>query len=296
VGIPLDLEELGPQLLPGAGEEVQQRTKQARRRDALRFTGVVLAEAFPLFLAVMVALVSALAARRGIRLPGDTPTEQVAGIVWFAFATGATSMAVIEAAKRLFGLRGLYQHRQVRMWLIDRSPSEPAGRNAYQQLLAALGVVAPGSGSRELLRRHHLRRLFNLPIEQVAGQVRSAADLAIVNPRGYGYLLVALAGTYDIETGPEGSDADAESSVELQLAHAVNSGVDALQIAVGEGWRRYVRSTAVLVSGLLGLALARFADLDPSAIGAYVLAALLLGGFLAWFLRDVTAVVERWRR
>jgi hypothetical protein len=81
-----------------------------------------------------------------------------------------------------------------------------------------------------------------------------------------------------------------------ERALRARAGIDALQISVGERWRRYVRSTAVWVSGVVAILLIRYGDFAQASRPTFILTALLLGGVVAWFARDVSAGVERWRR
>lgn len=72
--------------------------------------------------------------------------------------------------------------------------------------------------------------------------------------------------------------------------------LEQLQIRVGNRWRHYVRATAAWVAGALGLAIAYWGPGDVLVSRATPIAALAVGGFLAWLARDLTAAVERWRR
>jgi hypothetical protein len=288
-------------------------------RDLLRVAWVALSAAFPVGLAIVIGVASVMAANKRFELPGKTLGEQVTGILAFVVVSGLCSMAMIETAKRLFRLRGWYQHHQVRLWLENRSSDEEAFGMAYSQLLTAIGS-APAFGrssryNRSILwhviyglvsYRRYIAQVFDLPIEQLAAQIRMAADLAIVDPDRNFALLASIAALDDETSGVvresglyrmrEAVNVETESTEELRIAHLVRAGVDALQISVGEGWRRYIQAWAVSISGLVGFYLARYAGLEPEVASVYVLASLVLGGFFAWFARDLTAVVERWRR
>jgi hypothetical protein len=75
----------------------------------------------------------------------------------------------------------------------------------------------------------------------------------------------------------------------------VRAGIDQLQVSIGHRWRRYVRSAAVGLSGLIGIAIVEASEVPTRQRGLDILAALLVGGFVAWFARDVAALVERLR-
>lgn len=91
---------------------------------------------------------------------------------------------------------------------------------------------------------------------------------------------------------------------ELLLEEAESRGrasVDLLQISIGNRWRVFVSGFALGLSGLFGLFLNHGLLLDQrsnSGAGPIVVAfiSIFAGGFLAWFIRDVSAGIERWRR
>ncbi len=253
--------------------------------------------------------------------PAPTATALLGGVLLFSLAAGAGSMAVIQLAKQILGVRGLYQEYKVRRWLAGRTDgkgnSHGAGKSAYRDLSRGLGY---GRGQEGTLGRSEERALFNLPIEQLAAQVSLAADMAISYPREYPALLEALAGQHDAPAsapsiatdertapssgtpGPPGKSAPnadgravAVNERDIRLSYQVRSGVDALQLYVGQGWRRTVRLGAVLISGLLGVIWVGFLDIHPGLRIGYILSALILGGFISWFLRDLVAIVERLR-
>lgn len=63
----------------------------------------------------------------------------------------------------------------------------------------------------------------------------------------------------------------------------------------GYRWRNYVRSTAMWLSGLFGIAIVEASRVTGPDRGLDILAALLVGGFFSWFARDITASIERLR-
>jgi hypothetical protein len=259
----------------------------------VRMTAISLADQFPVLLAWWIVLLAIQAVRDRAQLPGATPTAQATSILWFAVITGLCSMALLETAKRLASLRGFYQERQISAWFRSRASRMILEQDPFVQLLRAMGAQDRGVrlGDSYILENRYRHRLFNLPIEQLVAQIRLAADVAIVNPQQHRALLVALAGSESLWL-----DVEDNSVQQLELAHQVRAGIDALQISIGESWRRYVRALAVSISGLVGLLLASFAGIEGRAGEIYVLASLVLGGFFAWLARDLTAAVERWRR
>jgi hypothetical protein len=166
------------------------------------------------------------------------------------------------------------------------------------------------------LSQREFRRVFDLPTEQLCAQISIAADLAMSRPNDFAELLLAL-------TGPSGLkqiDALAQPSLVLADGHiirepdednlepvydnmayplvsqGVRTGVDLLQISLGQRWRRGIQWSAVIVSGGLGV-VAAFLLREPVTTQVLLgVAALVLGGFFAWLVRDLVAIVERARR
>lgn len=228
--------------------------------------------------------------------PAPNATALLGSVLLFSLAAGAGSMAVIQLAKQILGMRAFYQQYRVRRWLEGRGETA-TWKPAYEDLIRALGY---GKGKKRTLRGSEERALFNLPVEQLAAQVSLAADLTLRYPREYGSLLDALTGQReDAERKPSASNGNAVASEaterDIRLSYQVRGGVDGLQLYVGQGWRRTVRLAAVLISGLLGVTWFRFLKIYPSLSVAYILSALILGGFISWFLRDLVAIAERLR-
>jgi hypothetical protein len=228
-------------------------------------------------LIVAVVVIAVIDATGGITLEGEAGTA-IRDLLWFALLCGLASSATIEILKRVFSLRGLYQMRQTEVWLADRAKG---GTEPFDQLLDVMGLK-PGPEA---------VRVFNLPTEQLIAQIGVATDvlLARQNPdEPLNPLIVALAGQHASARG-EGSDTTA-------LAQSIEVGVDHLQISLSERWRGYVQSAALWIAGAYGIALVETADISEDADSLYMLAALLIGGMIAWSVRDLAAVLERARR
>jgi hypothetical protein len=99
-----------------------------------------------------------------------------------------------------------------------------------------------------------------------------------------------------IDRSADGDDDDRADAALGTLARSVRSGLDVLQASIGRQWSRAVRTWAVALSGALGVVLVMFIRISPLQRVLFVLAALLLGSFFAWLVRDLTAVVERVRQ
>jgi hypothetical protein len=193
------------------------------------------------------------------------------------------------------------------------SASESASSLAASSLAASQRRLAAEELEEALLggrAKRALRDVFDLPIEQLCAQISSAADLAITEPDRNAELLLGLMGptglTHIDSLAPpqrivdgrierkepaHSEKADAYSPV----AQGVRTGIDVMQISVGQRWRRGVQGSAVLISGILGVIGVFFARVTWPTRGLFILAALVFGGFFAWLVRDLTAIVERIR-
>lgn len=229
-------------------------------------------------LIVGVVVYAVIDAMGGITLEGEADAA-IRDLLWFALLCGLASSATIEILKRVFSLRGLYQRRQTKVWLANRTYQ---GLEPFDELIDAMG----------LRRSSEATRVFNLPTEQLIAQVSAATDVLLARQgpeHPPSRLVEALAGRH-------GPSPEEDRNHERFLAQRIEVGVDQLQISLSERWRGYVQSAALWVAGVYGIALEQTADISEDAGSLFVLAALLVGGMIAWTVRDLSAVIERARR
>jgi len=157
---------------------------------------------------------------------------------------------------------------------------------------------------------------FDLPLEQLSGQISAGAERAIVDPRRHGPILLRLANAageddvlslfkahYELHSKrrsrlpPKGADEANERYMRARarVEERVRRSIDCLQIETGYYWRRSLRALSVALAAILGLTAAlnarEFLASVPTA-----LATGITGGFFAMLARDVAAIVERLRR
>lgn len=94
--------------------------------------------------------------------------------------------------------------------------------------------------------------------------------------------------------GRAGADGSRDEDQAFQAGQRARGAIDSLQLAVGERWRRSVQAASVLAAALAGLLIQLARPSDTRWL--YVVAAALIGGPLAWTIRDLAAAIERWRR
>ncbi len=238
---------------------------------------------------------------------GGTQPVTVRDMAALAFISGLTSCAVVEAAKRILRLRGYYQERQIRLWVMDRAPDSKTGSTGLLELVGAAGIrpspIEAGERSAAeadpeaearlgvaVVRSQRDRlELFDLPMEQLAGQIGEAVELMLKQPTSLPSLARIMTGR------PADQIVDSDLVVDRRATQQARAALDNLQITIGRRWRRYVAGNALWLSGLVGLGLMQFSDevRDSRLAGAV---ALFVGGFLSWVIRDAAVAVERARR
>ncbi len=221
-------------------------------------------------------------------LAGETRTRRhaldiAASFILLTASVGLGSMILIQTAKHLFRLRGRFN------WVQLRWPP---------------GLRLPGGG---------VGRLLDLPVEQLAGQIAAVADDAQTLPDRYRRLLADLTGATDTGDGlidrfvrarprlmaADGSDEDRQTEDREAVAEVhqrVQRALDVLQASLSDTWKRAVRATASVLSGVLALLFALLSGAPGGLRTSLMLAGLGFGGFFAWFARDIAAAVERLRR
>ena len=163
--------------------------KRADRLERRVFSGSTNAVLIGLVVLYAIALAGGDVGFDGLRPVSD----QIVDLMWFVMLCGLAAFATIEILKRIFGLRGLFQGSLTRTWLRDRGD---ASGIAFLQLCRAMGSY----------RAPDTKRVFNLPTEQLAAQVSSAADRALTEPSHYAALLKALAGEPPAQPEPGSTD------------------------------------------------------------------------------------------
>lgn len=244
---------------------------------------LVFVRALPIFLVVAYAVARAIE-HDHLPLASGSVSASARDVLWFALIPGLASYATIETAKRVGRGRGRFQRWQTQRWLEERLRDSDEEVAAYKDLLRAWAV-----DEGEALR------IFDLPTEQLAGQIGSAADVAVTAEHSYPALIRCLTGGRGPVTTPAVEKITDKNEERFQLAQRVRLGVDQLHIVLADRWRRTVQGAALWVAGLYGIGLAHAIDRPADAEARYVLAALLLGGPIAWLVHDVAALVEHAR-
>ena len=240
-------------------------------------------------------LLTQLIVREAPDLGRGEVSDQVRDLLWFCLLCGVSAFATIEIIKRLTSIRGRIQLALASEWLRSRTSAGDAYELPSAALLDELRDAVGASGS-EWRGWKDLERIFNLQTEQAVAQVSRAGDRALADPKRFQLLLMGLMQDAPRPRSVSKDERDQEREDAFHDAQRVAAGVDQLQIVLGEHWRRLVQGTAVWMSGAYGLGFAWAVGAAESSLLYYELGALLIGGMLAWVVRDLYAVIERLRR
>jgi hypothetical protein len=221
-----------------------------------------------------------------VPLARGSVSDKVADVLMFALMSAFLAFGTLELIKRLTPLRGKLQSRWVMSWF-KSGVGVKQKWEAFDELVSLTG-----------------ERALSLPIEQFTAVASTAVDLALARRDHESSTLLDALGFASgsppkqggMPTGKEGDAATDRQEDLMALSVSLRIGLDQLQIAVGERWRRFVQSTAVCLASAYGFALSFAFTSTAREQPRYILAASVLGGPLAWLVRDLTAMVERARR
>ncbi|MBI2002192.1 MAG: hypothetical protein HYT85_02665 [candidate division NC10 bacterium] len=213
---------------------------------------------------------------------------------------GLATMAVLQVIKDLTPARRWFQQLLFEQWV--RRRAEETGQNPEDALTDLVGLATAGDA----------RSLYDLPIEQLAGQVNAATQVVLDYPSQHEALLRILAygaSEEDLRSllaPPPRRRTEEMSEAERQVlttfvdarnrvTHQIQRSLDALQIAIGSRWKWLMQLCSVIFSGVfIFVALALFA---PGSVASprrviFGLVVAILGGFLAPVARDLVAALQ----
>lgn len=132
---------------------------------------------------------------------------------------------------------------------------------------------------------------LNAPTEQLAAQLSDVGEVVLFAPAKHRSL--ALAFVADAELVDTLSNTKVPEPDMAVANAALQRGIEAFQIIVAQRWRRSMQLSAVLLAGVAGFGLVMLVPELP--LPPVVLLSLVMGGFLSWVVRDITAGIARWR-
>jgi hypothetical protein len=224
---------------------------------------------------------------------------------------GLLSMALIQVLKDLLPIRRWFQQHWVRQWLGQRSTliGERAQLPDLEKVEQDLVQLATDGD---------VGSLYNLPIEQLCGQLNAAAQAVLDHPKEHEGLLWYLAAkaekddvskvldcsaVYREQSGTklEGTDLSAfKSCVDARnrVAHQVQRAIDALQLSAGNRWKLWIQIFAIALSGMIAIIWEWSSGEGGRTLERIevTLAVAILGGFIAPVGRDLLAALESARK
>lgn len=231
-------------------------------------------------------------------------------------AIGLLTMAILQSIRLLFPIRAWFHSRMMKKWLSPRPPASKKKRSKSSKTERPKRTMwreqRPIAELMLLMGSTNRVSLFDLPIDQLCGQIGAAVETAIVNPRRYRRLLRAMLGgesevlrklTAKRKASPISSELDDLDQDRNTVSYQIQRRIDGFQIATAADWKRWLRMAAIYISGVIGIiatvahGTARPSDIAdwPRLVIAFV-ASGLVAGFLASMFRDLAAIVEKLRQ
>jgi hypothetical protein len=278
-------------------------------------------------------------------------------------ALGTLSMAVIQTIKDLVPVMRWYQQIKTKHWLRSKSSEASAAAKmsptyqfaareiVKQRLLQpfSFAVLAPelhkafyqqfdptdedvaNDAEADLLRlatAGNRPAFYDLPIEQLCGQMNAASQVVLDYPDLHKPLLKCLASlaapddltefanatlrnrvaTLRNKSGRDAAEEDELrakqqelTDIRAKIANQIHRSVDAFQIATGYRWQWYLRTASFLISFVISatavrLGVGSLGDGSPITNNwAAIVVVGLMGGFLAPVTSDLQAIVRQLR-
>ena len=221
------------------------------------------------FVIVLVLLDLLYKSNLEVGLDRDLQTAKPAELLQFSVLCGAAAFASVEVIKRLTPVRAAVQRRLATEWLGRGGSEDP--RQDLRVLQAAVG-----------------REAFALPAGNLTGTLADEADRQmVISPSGR-LLGVLSERKYQQDSVPS---ALGDAAYEQVLAAQVERSVASLHVYIDHHWRVAVQATAFFLSAAYGVLFSSSAEVEASLL----LSSLVLGGPIAWELRDLTKQLERGR-
>lgn len=236
-----------------------------------------------------------------------------ANATWSGFlgaltAIGFLSMAIIETLKNMFPVRNQFQSFCLNQWL---AAHQKIASERFVKLKRPVSMDEAKADLLTLAVNGNAGALFDLPIEQLCGQLNAAIRVALDYPCEH-FSLLAIAAARAPESdmalilseGPAPIvDPDKMTAAELKersrfvdarnrVTQQVQRAVDAFQISTGFRWKFWMQVASFVLPALIALIALKHAHVGKGAL----LLTALVAGFIAPVAHDVLVVIQRLRR
>ena len=228
-------------------------------------------------------------------------STNIAAFVSAMAAVGVLSMAIVQTLKDMLPLRNSYQRRFLRRWLASKRAA------ARSEFATHVNVDIAEHDLVRLATSGDAKAFYDIPIEQLCGQMGAALQVALDYPGKHAALLrlvAALADPEDVErliasTAPAQGEKRAQADVDARarVMHHVQRAIDGLQISASYRWKLYLQIASFATSLVVTvLAVGVHAGGAPAAkdVPGIVLVGIV-GGFLAPVARDLLAALQKLR-
>lgn len=250
-------------------------------------------------------------------------SERSISLLYATLAIGFLTMSVIEYLKPYYRLN--FHRIKMNTWLLQgyrsahRPPSEgdDAERDSASRANRAMEELV------KLSTAGDERALFSLQLEQLCGQLALGVQSALESPQRYRSLLTALI-AYDRQSSDEEMDLDLFISrnayqdgyyqeeheermnrkkmdyiaARNRISNHIQRRIDAYQITTAGDWKTRIRTAAFAIATALSLSIA-YSLTTVKTAPALIIMVLTVGylaAFTAGIFRDITALIEKYRK
>jgi len=212
---------------------------------------------------------------------------------------GFLVMAILQSAKDLTPARAWFNRSWLRAWLFEKSgvvniDEKPESSPGIQNMMSEVPKPDRSTALKQFVDAAEesilrtatagdARAFYQMQLEQLCGQLNAVAQAALGTPKLYWEFVTlfgSLAGSADLKSVRAGEDRDSRYPDALgRVAQSMQRSIDAIQIAAGASWKRYLRWTALILSYAILSAAAWLNSLSTSSMWWFLV--MLTSGWFA---------------
>ena len=212
---------------------------------------------------------------------------------------GFLVMAILQSAKDLTPARAWFNRSWLRAWLFEKAgvvniDEKPESSPGIQNMMSEVPKPDRSTALKQFVDAAEesilrtatagdARAFYQMQLEQLCGQLNAVAQAALGTPKLYWEFVTlfgSLAGSADLKSVRAGEDRDSSYPDALgRVAQSMQRSIDAIQIAAGASWKRYLRWTALILSYAILSAAAWLNSLSTSSMWWFLV--MFTGGWFA---------------